>query len=100
MTDTNTQENTTAPEQALSQSALLALSDDDFDSVALGLMNAYDFAIIKSGGLYIQRQPDGKLIKLDNDETVKGVFDFCRFVDTVIRECFGGNGTKLNKQPN
>jgi len=83
MPDPEPQNNTTAPEQALSQSALLALGDQDFESVALGLMNAYDFALIKSGGLYIQHQPDGELIKLNNDETVKGVFDFCRFVDAV-----------------
>ena len=81
--DPTTTNNTTTPEQALSHSALLALGDQDFNNVALGLMNAYDFALIKSGGLYIQHQPDGELIKLDNDETVKGVFDFCRFVDAV-----------------
>lgn len=66
-----------------SSSVLLALGEQDFDDVATGLINAYDFALIRSGGLYIQHQPDGEFIKLNDDETVEGVFNFCRFVDAV-----------------
>jgi len=63
--------------------ALLALGDQDFDDVARRLMIAHNYDLIRSGGLYIQHQPAGEVIKLDNHETVTGVFDFCRLVDAV-----------------
>ena len=84
--ENSTTNETTGAAQALndvSSSSLLTLGEQDFDDVATGLMNAYDFALIRSGGLHIQHQPDGELIRLDNHETVKGVFDFCRFVDAI-----------------
>ena len=70
---------------ALDSMRLLSLPDSDFDDVALGLLSAHDFALVRrvGGKCVIQHQPDGEIITLKEDETVEGVFRFAGFVDAV-----------------
>ena len=69
---------------ALDSMRLSSLHGSDFDDVALGLLNAHDFALIRRvGQCVIQHQPDGEIITLKEDETVEGVFRFAGFVDAV-----------------
>ncbi|MEM6885449.1 MAG: hypothetical protein AAF571_10485 [Verrucomicrobiota bacterium] len=73
----------TVRSEGIEATALLALDENQFDEVKIGILHAYGFDLFRSGGLYIQYLDDGEIIKLEDGETVDGLFKFCRFVDAL-----------------